>query len=254
MFPVRLSIVTYNLWGTERWLERSPALRQFCETYRPDVLGTQELSEQSRDLIDDVLPEHARVEDDFPGWTTEGNIWWNDRLFERVTHGAEDIGIEAPGDRRLFWVRLRLRDRPQTFWIGDVHLTAADTRKELDEGWNSRVTETKRAIAAIGRLVTANEPALLLGDFNDALAPLAQLFANGYHSCFAKLAQLPPPTMPAFTDRLLAYGFSSSFVYDWIVANDGARPLAVSSPHVFADHMPPSDHWPIHAVYELVGR
>jgi hypothetical protein len=215
------------------------------------VPGVQELSAQSRSLIDEVLPDRARVEDDFPGWTTEGNVWWDDRLFELVAHGAEDIGIEAPGDRRLFWVRLRLRDRPQTFWVGDAHLTAADTRRELDEGCNSRVAETKRAIGALGRLVTAGEPAFLLGDFNDALAPLAHLFASGYHSCFGKLGQLPPPTMPAFTERLFGYGFSSNFVHDWIVANDRARPLAASSPHVFADHVPPSDHWPIHAVYEL---
>jgi endonuclease/exonuclease/phosphatase family metal-dependent hydrolase len=253
MFPVRMSIVTYNLWGTERWLERSPALRHFCQTYRPDVMGVQELSSESRALIDEALPAHARVDDDFPGWTTEGNIWWDDQLFEHVVHGAEDIGIEATSDRRLFWVRLRVRDRPRTFWVGDVHLTAADTRKELDEGWNSRVRETKQAIEALGRLVGPDEPAFLVGDFNDSLAPLAHLFGGGYHSCFAKLSQLPPPTMPAFPDRLLNYGFSSNFVYDWIVANDHARPLAASSPHLFADHVPPSDHWPVHAVYELAG-
>ncbi len=253
MFPARMSIVTYNLWGTERWTERSPALRLFCTTYVPDVMGVQELSVESRALIDEALPDHARVEDGFPGWTTEGNIWWNDGLFELITHGAEDIGIAAPGDRRLFWVRLRLRDRPRTLWVGSVHLTAADTRKELDEGWNSRVDEAKRAIDALGRLVEADEPAFLVGDFNDALAPLALLFGSGYHSCFAKLAQLPPSTMPAFSDRLLRYGFASSFVYDWIVANDQARPVSASSPHVFADHVPPSDHWPVHAVYELAG-
>jgi endonuclease/exonuclease/phosphatase family metal-dependent hydrolase len=253
VFPVRLSIVTYNLWGTERWAERAPAIRRFCETYQPDVMGIQELSPESRSLLDDALPGHARVDDDFPGWTTEGNIWWNAGLFEPVDHGAEDIGIEASPDRRLFWVRLRVKDRPRTLWVGDLHLTAADTRKELDEGVNSRVAETKRAIGALGRLVGPDEAAFLVGDFNDSLAPLAHLFGSGYHSCFAKLGEMPPPTMPAFGDRLLGYGFASSFVYDWIVANDRARPLSASSPHVFADHVPPSDHWPVHAVYELAG-
>lgn len=104
MFPVRMSIVTYNLWGTKRWEERSPALRRFCTTYLPDVMGVQELSVESGALIDEALPDHSRVEDDFSGWTTEGNIWWHNGLFELVTHGAEDIGIEAPDDRRLFWV------------------------------------------------------------------------------------------------------------------------------------------------------
>jgi hypothetical protein len=251
MFPVRMSIVTYNLWGTTRWEERSAALRRFCTTYRPDVMCVQEVSVESAALIDEALPDHARVEDAFAGWTTEGNIWWNNGLFEHESHGAEDIGIEAPTDRRLFWVRLEVRDRPRSIWVGSVHLTAADTPKELDEGWSSRVAETKRAIDAIDRLVDPDEPAFLVGDFADALVPLAHLFASGFHSCFAKLAQLPPPTMPAFGDRLLTYGFSSNFVYDWIVANDRARPLSASSPHVFADHVPPSDHWPVHAVYEL---
>jgi hypothetical protein len=31
MFPTRLSLVTYNLWGTERWPEREAALRLFCD-------------------------------------------------------------------------------------------------------------------------------------------------------------------------------------------------------------------------------
>ncbi len=251
MFPVRLSLVTYNLWGTERWPERAPALQRFCETYQPDIMGVQELSPESRTVIDASLPHHARVDDDLPGWTTEGNLWWNTGLLELIDHGAEDVGFEIHRDRRLFWVRLRVQDRPRTLWIGDVHLTAPDTREELDEGRNSRVRETKRIIEALQQLVSNDEPAFLLGDFNDSLAPLANLFVSGFSSCFAKLDQLPPPTMPSFGERLLTYGFSSSFVYDWIVANDHARPLSASSPHVYANLIPPSDHWPVHAVYEL---
>ena len=251
MFPVRLSIVTYNIWGDERWPERAPALRRFCELYQPDVMGIQELTAAGRSLLDEALPHHARVEDDLPGWTTEGNLWWNENLFELVGHGAEEFGVESHTDRRLFWVRLRLRDRPRTVWIGDIHLTAADTQEELDEGRNSRVAEIKRTISWMERLVEEGEPAFLVGDFNDSLAPLAQLFAKGYNSCFAKLGELPPQTMPSFGDRLLTYGFSSSFVYDWIVANGHARPLAASSPHVYVNEISPSDHWPVHAVYEL---
>jgi hypothetical protein len=96
MYPVRMSIVTYNLWGTERLEQRSPALQRFCTTYLPDVMGVQELSVESGALIDEALPDHARVEDDFSAWTTEGNIWWHNGLFELVAHGAEDIGIEPP--------------------------------------------------------------------------------------------------------------------------------------------------------------
>src|ERR1700733_14379737 len=124
MLPVRLSIVTYNLWGSERGPERAPALQHFCETYQPDIMGVQELTAESRDVIDAALPRHARVDDDLQGWTTEGNIWWNTQVLELVEHGAEDAGFEVYQDRRLFWVRLRVKDRPQTLWLGDVHLTA----------------------------------------------------------------------------------------------------------------------------------
>ena len=192
------------------------------------------------------------MDDELPGWASEGNLWWNTGLLELVDYGAEDVGFEVHQDRRLFWARLRVQDRPRTLWIGDVHLTAADTREELDEGRNSRVAEIKRVIEALKELVAEDEPAFLVGDFNDSLAPLAHLFGSGYSSCFAKLDQLPPPTMPSFGDRLLSYGFSSSFVFDWIVANDRARPLAASSPHTYANDLPPSDHWPVQAVYELV--
>ena len=198
MFPVRLSIVTYNLWGSERWPERAPALRRFCETYRPDIMGVQELTADSRAVIDEALPHHARVDDDLTGWTTEGNLWWNTGFLELVDHGAEDVGFEVDQDRRLFWVRLRVEGRPRTLWIGDIHLTAPDTREELDEGHSSRVREIKRVIEALRGLVAEDEPAFLIGDFADALVPLIHLFGNGYSSCFAKLDQIPPPTMPSF--------------------------------------------------------
>ncbi|HTT87464.1 MAG TPA: hypothetical protein VMF60_08865, partial [Acidimicrobiales bacterium] len=77
------------------------------------------------------------------------------------------------------------------------------------------------------------------------------LFQAGFDSCWAKLAQLPPPTMPAFPDRLLGWGFASNFVLDWIVANHNARAVSASSPHVYAGDVAPSDHWPVLAVYEL---
>jgi endonuclease/exonuclease/phosphatase family metal-dependent hydrolase len=144
-------------------------------------------------------------------------------------------------------------DRPTTLFVGDIHLSDAGLRSELEEGRNSRVNEVKEIIGALGRLVQDREPAFLLGDFNDSLAPLAHLLMAGFDSCWAKLHQIPAPTMPAYPDRLLGSGFASNFVLDWIVANRNARPLSVSSPHVYAGDVAPSDHWPVHAVYELTA-
>ena len=73
MFPTRLSFVTYNLWMTERWPARAPALQSFLDLFAPDVLCVQELQSATQDYLDAALQDHERVHDPLPGWTTEGN-------------------------------------------------------------------------------------------------------------------------------------------------------------------------------------
>jgi endonuclease/exonuclease/phosphatase family metal-dependent hydrolase len=252
VFPVRLSLVTYNLWGTERWPARAPALAAFCDRYRPDVLCTQELTPATQSFLDDQLPSHARVTDPFDGWTLESNLWWRSDLFDEVRHGAEDVGIVAYPRRRLFWVRLRPQGWDRSMVVATVHLTDA-AGDELRTGATPRVRETQAVIAALREIVGADEPAFLTGDFNDALLPVAALFGAGYTSCFGALGQLPPPTMPASVSRFGVAGFATAFVYDWIVANRHARAVAASVPHVYADDVAPSDHWPVQAVYDLAS-
>ena len=107
MTPVRFVVATYNIWGLYRWPEREEALRGFLTDVRPDILALQEFRPETRDVIDEELHDFERVDDPFEGWTREGNIYWYKGLFEKVEHGAEDIGILEPL-RRLFWVRLRI--------------------------------------------------------------------------------------------------------------------------------------------------
>src|SRR5215207_9586621 len=108
MLPCRISIVTYNIWLTQRWDIRAPALGGFLDTFSPDVLCLQELQKTSRDFIDTALPAHRRVDDAYRGWTTESNIYWRDALFTHLEHGIEDAAI-TDGDHRLFWARLKVR-------------------------------------------------------------------------------------------------------------------------------------------------
>ncbi|WP_053207618.1 endonuclease/exonuclease/phosphatase family protein [Jiangella muralis] len=98
--------MTYNLWGRHHLDARVPALRSLFEVRPPDLLAVQELTPRIRELIDAVLPGHRRVDDSFPGWAAESNLWWRDDLFTLEEHGAEDVGIRAE-HARLFWVRLR---------------------------------------------------------------------------------------------------------------------------------------------------
>lgn len=107
MHPLRLSIVTYNLWNTQRWPQRAEALNKFLDLFTPDILCIQELREETQSFIDKIMPMHQRVDDEFPSWNCEGNIYWNSNLLEELEHGAEDIGM-LEKHRRLFWVRLKL--------------------------------------------------------------------------------------------------------------------------------------------------
>ena len=71
MFPIRLSIATYNLWALDRWPARKPALGQFVDLFRPDVLCVQELRAETQSFLDQAMPRHNRVHDDLPGWPSE---------------------------------------------------------------------------------------------------------------------------------------------------------------------------------------
>ena len=250
-FPVRLSVVTYNLWNTQRWPERAPALELFLDRYRPDVLCVQELTPETRDFLDHGLPDHGRVHDAFDGWSTESNMWWRKDLFERVEHGAADFGCVEYPQRRLFWVRLRPAGRPVSFVISTIHLTDFGTAHELATGESPRVREANAVVAALHDIVGADEPAFVVGDFNDAIGPLIPLLVAGYTSCFGALEQIPPPTLPASLSRFGGGGFASAFVLDWIFANRHARAVAAASPHVHTGDVAPSDHWPVQAVYEI---
>jgi endonuclease/exonuclease/phosphatase family metal-dependent hydrolase len=251
MFPVRFSVVTYNLWGTERWSDRAEPVRTFMKRFRPDVLSVQEITPETTDFLDHSLPDHHRVEDDLAGWSTESNIWWRADLFERVVHGAEEFGCTTYPDRRMFWVRLRPRDRDTTLIVSTAHLTDFGTPHELETGESPRVREAHALVAGLQRIVGDDEAALVMGDFNDSIGALVPLLMAGYMSCFGALEQIPPPTMPTALDRFGGGGFTSSFVLDWILANRRLRAISAASPHLYVADVPPSDHWPVQAVYEL---
>lgn len=224
-------------------------MHEFCARYRPDVLCVQELTETTQTFLDEELPTHARVHAPGEGWA-DSNLWWRSDLFEELEHGAAEFGNVVYPMRRLCWVRFRVRDRDHTFVVSTVHLTDQGT-DELPTGVSPRVREAEAVIAALREVVGDGEPAFVTGDLNDSLLPVAALFDAGYWSCFGALGQLPPPTMPTSLTTFGTLGFSSAFVYDWIVANRHARAIAASSPHVYANDLAPSDHWPVQAVYEL---
>ena len=250
MFPPRLSVMSLNLWGEQRWTVREPAVKACLETLRPDVLCLQELTARTRERLDVFLPDHERVDGDHPGWTSAGNVYWrSDRLTE-VTHGAADVSLPEPG-RRLFWVRLSLPDDDdRTLVVASAHLTYQLNERERDTGRSPRVEQTKRIVAELDDVAGETEPVLFAGDLNDPIHPYRVLSESGYSDCFSDLGHPVRATFPARATRS-DLDTVVEVPYDWIFGNDAARSMAATVTEFYHDDVAPSDHWPVIATYEL---
>src|SRR3954471_5313708 len=198
MPPLRLNIITCNIWNNERWDFRRQAVQRFLELFTPDILCVQELVPQSRDFLDDVLADHERVHDRLTGWNRESNIWWRESLFSEVEHGAEEVEIRDSRHPRLFWVRLASKTNERSMLVSTAHLSHQRASHELKTGENSRVAETKRIIAALKRLAKPREPVFFMGDFNDPAAAPTLLHEAGFPSAFAVLGLQPEPTFKCY--------------------------------------------------------
>lgn len=252
MFPVRLNIISCNIWNTERLALREPALRRFLTLFDPDILCLQELRPQSRDLIDEILPNHSRVHERFAGWNRESNIYWRDSMLTEIGHGAEDVQIMEAGHRRLFWARLQLKHVERSILVATAHLTHQRHPEESRTGLSPRVGETRRIIASLKSLNRKHEPLFFMGDLNDPVHPPTLLHDAGYVSCFAALGIQPDPTFKCYPTADVAPGKAvMSQTIDWLGANRESRPLSASIPHFFFKDAAPSDHWPVQAIYEI---
>ena len=251
MIPTRLSILTCNIWLTERWPARAPALERLLTLFTPDVLCVQELQRSTQEFLDRILSGYARIHDPFPGWTNESNIYWNGALLERIEHGAEDVGHVEP-ERRMFWARLRIKSSQRTIFVATAHLTSPKHGDEGETGVSPRVRQLKRITDVLARCVQEDEAAFFMGDMNDAWHPQRILLQAGFVSCFAALGMQSPPTFQCYpTANVLPGERTISEAIDLIAANKHARAIAASVPQCYAGDLAPSDHWPVQAIYQL---
>jgi endonuclease/exonuclease/phosphatase family metal-dependent hydrolase len=251
MFPTRLSLITYNLWLTERWPARAPALERFLGLFAPDVLCVQELQRPTQEFLDNTLKEHGRVHDSLSGWTNESNIYWSKSILRKIEHGAEEVGHIEP-ERRLFWVRLQAKTLNRTILVATAHLSTARHRDEAESGVSPRVGQLKRIVEQLVRLAREGEPAFFMGDLNDAWHPQRILNQAGYVSCFASLGMQSPPTFQCYPTADIQPGEPTiTEAIDLIAANRYARAIAACVPQCYSGDFAPSDHWPVQAVYEL---
>ena len=242
-YPFTFLACTYNLWGRERWEERRAPLKRFLEVNRPDILRLQELTPDACELIDSTLSAHRRVEDPVPGWTEEGNIYWNTEVFDLVEYGADDIGI-LEQDRRLFWVRLVTRSGVSVL-VATAHFSWLREAGASGEWVTVRIAQAEAAVMALDEAGRPDEPLLFMGDFNDHLYPINVLRESGFEDSFQALGRAPVVTHPAFPTT------EPPTLLDWMMHRGPIRPTLTSVVDFWLDGTPPSDHKPILTTYTL---
>lgn len=247
MHPFTFLACTYNLWGTHRWSERREPLERFLGVNRPDVLCVQELTRESRDLIEATLPSMRCVDDPLPAWTQEGNVFWNTDLFELVEYGAEDIGMVEEA-RRLSWVRLGYGSG-RTIVVATAHFSWTGNVRELSERFNVRTGQAEEAVVVLDRLVGRDEPVLFMGDFNDHVHPLRVLRIAGFEDSFMALGREAVTTYPS-----MPFAQQPPELLDWMMHRGPVRPTLTSVVDFHVGEIAPSDHKPILTTYALADR
>lgn len=247
----RFSAMSVNLWNTQRWPDRAVPLRTLLAR-RPDVLCVQELRPQLGEFIDIELPAHRRVVGDERGWSHEGNIWWDADRFEHLEHGASPFGA-MERDRRVFWVRLRHLSVERELVVATVHLTWLGGSRELESGVNPRLEQT-RAVVRVLDDVAADGPCLVMGDLNDPVVPPRVLGESGFADAWGALGVVPLPTFPAFplsTEGSRRPPFLPPSTLDWQFHRGPIRPLMTEVVDQPRRGIAPSDHRPLHTLYEF---
>lgn len=247
--PVRFTVCTYNIWTNTRWPERKTALQRFAQTHLPDILCLQEVQADSRAALDDVLlPTHARVDDPFEGWTCEGNLYWNTRLFELVEYGAEQIGI-LEQYRRLFWARLALNDGSgETLFVSTAHYTYHGHPEAVASEKYVRMGQARATVEVLNAQARPGEAQLFMGDLNDQAEAVRILREAGLVDCFAALGRFPAATWPAAPT---AKGGPQTI--DWLMLRGSLRTMTAEVVDFYEGDLAPSDHKPVLATFAWPG-
>lgn len=250
----RISVMTFNLWedadGPANWPERRQPMIEVLSTYTPDILCVQEFHPAFQEVLCQALPNHHFIDDSFPGWHIEGNIFWNSTMFDKIEHGAIDIGMMEPS-RRLFWALLKLKGSTdsQKILVTTAHYTWEGHPQERENDVNLRKQQARRTAAALQELkAKLNDPTLpilFMGDLNENYHPRRILRDAGYLDCFSSLRMVPPSTHPQ-RPSMPHEDILCDVALDWIMHNNYARPLLAnvlknlicSGGHSVSDHCP----------------
>ena len=265
-----LSVMTFNTWKIDgypaNWPQRRKSILECLKILKPDILCIQELHPLIHDTIVEALPTHAFVKDDFKGWQTEGNIYWNSGLFNMLQYGNIDIGIVQPL-RRLFWVLLTLNTSDKEtkksnqssdgqFLVATAHFTWEGQTQERNSDINLRKQQCHRTVAALNDLTSKfgnpHLPVFFMGDLNENYHPRRILYEAGFVDCFTEL-RLPPPTTHPQRPSAPHEDILGDVTLDWIMQNKYARPVLanVIKNILCTNGYVVSDHCPVMCVYEI---
>ncbi|MFC2821343.1 MAG: endonuclease/exonuclease/phosphatase family protein [Sphaerochaeta sp.] len=241
----RISLISLNLWNTEKLEMRRDCLKAFLETYKADIFCFQEIRPKLIELFKEPLGGYQRVAGPEEGWKCESSIYFRKDLFSLEDRGRLDLSMPEP-ERGVFWARLRDINGKELF-VATMHLTHQLNADEVRTGLPYRhreATDAGRALLSLAGSI----PAVICGDFNDPIHP-SRIFHEtaGFDDVWTLLGTPAPVTFPC--------PFLSDENYlvesiDKIMVKNGIHPIAAYSPRFSIPGQALSDHWPVLSVLE----
>lgn len=256
---VRLRVMTFNVrvpvdTNMNAWVNRRELLVQVIKAQHPDVLGTQELTEEQGRYMAAHLPGYAWFGQGRDGGThgehmgvfyrtdrlqvlRSGDFWLSDTP---NVPGSKSWGQPYP--RMVTWAKFRLRHGGGTFDYFNTHFPYRP------EDVHARMLSADEILRRIGQLPSTDR-VILAGDFNSGPdnPVYAKLTGSLHDAWVAATARTGPArTFHNFTgipdrriDWILTRGFRTRVVHT-ITTHDGAHY--------------PSDHFPVLAELIVPGR
>jgi len=245
-----LRVMTFNVrvpvdTGMNAWANRRDLMVQVIKAEHPDLLGTQELTEEQGEYLAAHLPGYAWFGQGREGGTKGehmGVFYRTDRL--KVLRSGDfwlsdtptvpgSITWGQPYPRMVTWARFRLRDGGGTFEYFNTHFPYRP------EDVRPRMLSANEILQRIGKLPPGAR-VILAGDFNCAPdTPIhAKLTAN-LHDAWMQAGSHsgPAKTFHNFTGN-------PDQRIDWILTR-GFKALAVRTVTTHDGARYPSDHFPV---------
>ena len=245
-----LRVMTFNVrvpvdTGMNAWENRRDLMVQVIKAQHPDVLGTQELTEEQGEYIAAHLPGYAWFGQGRDGGTKgehmgvfyrtgrlqverSGDFWLSDTP---DVPGSKTWGQPYP--RMVTWARFRLRDGGGTFDYFNTHFPY------LPEDVRARMLSADEILQRIGKLPSSAR-VILAGDFNcgpDTLvhASLTRTLQDAWMTAASRSG--PAKTFHNFTGN-------PDQRIDWILSR-GFKAIAVQTITTHESARYPSDHFPV---------